>query len=94
LLVHRLRRSYRGETVVIGHRASGILSFLAALVLVLIAVGFVRWTHLMWDDFILVGAALLVHTPFEHNSVELVESAWSALRSRKPPASPSHSGAE
>jgi hypothetical protein len=34
--------------------------------LVVIALAGVRWTHLMWDDFLLVAAALVLHSPIEH----------------------------
>lgn len=91
LLLHRLWRNKRGREVVIGHRAAGYLSCFMALVVSIFAVGFVRKTHLMWDDFILVVIAVLVHTPLEHNLVELYERAEKFLRSWRyapPPPSP------
>jgi hypothetical protein len=89
LLASRLRRNRKGREVTLGHRVPGYLSCFMALVVTICAVGLVRWTHLMWDDFILVVVALLVHTPLERNAVELYERLARFLRSWHYAAPPS-----
>ena len=94
LLWERLRRHKQGKEVVIGPRVPGFLSCSMAVILTFLAIGLVRWTHLMWDDFILVAVALVVHTPIEHTTVELGKWLGETLRywwrvSTSSPESPS-----
>ena len=81
LLGRRLWRHKHGKEVLIGPRLPGFLSCVEAAILTFLAVGLVRWTHLMWDDFILVAVALVVHTPIEHTTIEIGERLGETLRS-------------
>jgi hypothetical protein len=83
VLLRRWFRLRQGKKVVIGRQMPERLSWLMALVLGLGATLFVHWSHLMWDDFILVVVALVVHTPIEHNTVEMGEWLWKKVRSRR-----------
>jgi len=94
LLWSRLRRHKQGKEVVIGHRMPGFLSCLVAVILTFLAVWLVRWTHLMWDDFLLVAVALLAHTPIEHTTVEIgkwIADTFHSWRYVSSPSSESHS---
>ena len=97
LLWNRLRLHRQGKEVVIGHHAPSIASCIEAVILVVLAIWLVRWTHLMWDDFILVALALVVHTPIEHTTVEagkwIVETVRSWFHVSTHPAE-SHSEGE
>ena len=97
LLWNRLRKHRQGKEVVIGHHAPSIASCIEAAILVFLAIWLVRWTHLMWDDFILVALALVVHTPIEHTTVEagkwIVETVRSWFHVSAHPAE-SHSEGE
>jgi CHASE2 domain-containing sensor protein len=55
------------------------LTGVALVVILLVGVGWVRWTRVMWDDIPLVIAALWLHYPF---SQFLESSAWPWVRDR------------
>ena len=97
LLYRRLRKHRQGKEVVIGHHAPSIASCIEAVILVILAILLVRWTHLMWDDFILVALALVMHTPIEHTTMEagkwIVETVRSWFHVSPHPAE-SHSEGE
>jgi CHASE2 domain-containing sensor protein len=56
----------KGKEDFMEYGVAEILSFVVMAALVCFAIWGVRKTHLMWDDFILVAAALIVHNPVEH----------------------------
>jgi CHASE2 domain-containing sensor protein len=56
----------KGEEGFMERGSPELLSFAVTAGLVVIALAGVRWTHLMWDDFLLVAAALVLHSPIEH----------------------------
>jgi CHASE2 domain-containing sensor protein len=97
LLWIRLRRLKQGKEVILGHRLPSYASLFVAVIVCIVAVYFVNRTHLMWDDFILVALALVVHTPIEKNTVEFGEWLIATLRSWRhvpAPSTRSHSEGE
>jgi CHASE2 domain-containing sensor protein len=90
-----IRYHYRREAERVAHER--LLSFVTLLaVLVAIGVGFfmVNVTRLMWDDFLLVAASLLVHRSLESKTegltawlVHALPGAWRSLVIRRPAGS-------
>jgi CHASE2 domain-containing sensor protein len=76
----RLHWHKQDRDVHIEHRLVGFLIAAEAAILFLGAVLFVRYTRLMWDDFILVTFALVAHTPVERTLLDifkwLVNLVW------------------
>lgn len=74
----RLSRHRKGKEPGIGERLIAYLISGEALILFICAVLFVRYSRLMWDDFILVVIALIAHTPIERAILDLVKglSGW------------------
>jgi CHASE2 domain-containing sensor protein len=96
-LLIRLSRHKRGKEVVVGHRMLGLLITFEAVLLVVGAVLLVRWTHLMWDDFILVVIVLVAHSPIERATVEIgrwLDGTLRPWRRASSPAPGSHSEGE
>lgn len=62
----RWRGLKRGEEDFMERGSPELMSFAVTAGLVLIALAGVSLTHLMWDDFVLVAAALILHSPIEH----------------------------
>lgn len=93
--VAAIRYHYRRQAERVAHKR--LLSFLTLLaVLVAIGVGFfmVNVTRLMWDDFLIVAASLLVHRLLESKTEGLTErlvhslpGAWRSLVFRPPAGS-------
>ncbi len=71
VLWYRLSQHRKGKEVVIGHRLLGLLISFEALILFIGAVAFVRYTRLMWDDFILVAIVLVAHGPIERAMLDI-----------------------
>jgi len=90
-LLYRLSRHKQGKEVVVEHRFVGRLINFEALLLVVFAVWLVRYTHLMWDDFLLVAIVLVAHAPIEHATVGIGRWLDESLRSGRH-ASPPSSG--
>jgi CHASE2 domain-containing sensor protein len=61
----RWRGLKKGEEDFMERGSPELLSFGVTAGLVLIALAGVSWTHLMWDDFLLVAVALILHSPIE-----------------------------
>ena len=61
-----------------------------ALILIVCAVWLVPYTHLMWDDFLLVAIVLVAHAPIEHATLDIgrwLEELFApggAVRPRRP----------
>jgi hypothetical protein len=70
-LMIRLNRHKQGKEVVVGHRFLARLINFEALILFVLAVWLVPYTHLMWDDFILVVIVLVAHAPIEHATLDI-----------------------
>ena len=97
LLIYRLWRHKQRKEVAIEHRTPGFLACALAALLTVFAVVFVRWTHLMWDDFILVAVVLVAHTPIEHTLEDIynwVGRTVGSWRHASSSASGSHSEGE
>jgi hypothetical protein len=96
VLVYRLIRLGQGKEVVMDHRLLGRAINLEALVLFVGAIWLVRYTRLMWDDFILVVIVLLAHAPIEHATLEiwkwLGESYRSIWHAPSAPSGPNSEG--
>jgi CHASE2 domain-containing sensor protein len=82
LLLIRFHRLNKGKQDFMDYGLAEILSFVVMAGLVAFAIWGVGKTHLMWDDFLIVAAAVIVHTPVEH-AVERIGAALPApVRSR------------
>ncbi len=75
LLLIRFHRLNKGREDFMDYGVAEILSFVVMGALVAFAIWGVNKTHLMWDDFLVVAVALIVHTPVEHS----VERIWGWL---------------
>jgi len=77
LLLIRFHRLNKGKPDFMDYGLAEILSFLVMAGLVGFAIWGVGRTHLMWDDFLIVAAAVVIHTPVEH-AVERIGAALPA----------------
>ena len=77
LVLIRLHRLNKGKQDFMDYGLAEILSFVVMAGLVVFAIWGVGKTHLMWDDFLIVAAAVVVHTPVEH-AVERIGTALPA----------------
>lgn len=70
IIVSSIRWYYKDRTPkqVAAHRLQKFLTFIVGLAAIIFGVLFVRAHHVMWDDFILVVVALLLHSSVEHYS--------------------------
>ena len=90
----RLNRHKQGEEVVMEHRVLRRMINFEALFLIVGAVWLVPYTHLMWDDFLLVAIVLVAHSPIEHATLDIGRWLDKTFRSGRrnsspPPESPS-----
>lgn len=69
-LLFRLNRHKQGKEVGMEHRFLARMINFEALILFVAAVWLVPYTHLMWDDFILVVIVLVAHSPIEHATLD------------------------
>jgi hypothetical protein len=91
----RLHWHKQGKELHIEHRLIGFLIAGEAAILFMVAVLFVRYTRLMWDDFILVAIALVAHTPVEHAILDFFKWLVQLVRPEEfPPPSTSSSHRE
>lgn len=94
-LLIRLNRHKQGEEVVMEHRGLRRMINFEALFLVVGAVWLVPYTHLMWDDFLLVAIVLVAHSPIEHATLDIGRWLDKTLRSgRRDLSPPSNSPSE
>ena len=77
LLLIRFHRLNQGKQDFMDYGVAEIVSFVVMAALVAFAIWGVGRTRLMWDDFIIVAAAVIVHTPVEH-AVERIGAALPA----------------
>ena len=92
VLLIRLRYARDSWEEFMEHRLQGFLTFAAVVLLVIGAVVFVRVSHLMWDDFLLVTIVLLFHSPVERTTGEFVH--WLSTFSGAPKSPPSRRHSE
>jgi CHASE2 domain-containing sensor protein len=86
LIVASLRVYYRNsDRRVAAHRLFGVLTLLSIAVII-VSVMIVRYTHVMWEDFFVVAAALLIHAPLERRLIafaswirRVAPGGWRAL---------------
>ena len=97
LLLIRLNHHKQDKEFVVGRLFLGRITGLEALLLFVIAVWLVRYTHLMWDDFILVVIVLVAHAPIEHATVDIgrrLDASFRSGRHDSSSSSGSHSEGE
>ncbi len=97
LLLYRLSRHRQDKETVVGHHFLGRLISLEAFLLFIVAVWLVRYTHLMWDDFILVLIVLVAHGPIERTTVDIgrwLDEFFRPGRRDSPSSAASHSEGE
>ena len=64
-VVSGLRIYYSRQAEVAAHRVNVLFTCLAILVVVAFGYGFVQYTRILWTDFVLVSAALAIHSMIE-----------------------------
>jgi CHASE2 domain-containing sensor protein len=64
-----------GDRTVAGHRLKVIVTMILLLIPLAVGVGFVRGTRILWNEFLLGAAALLLHPSIEHR----LNAIWSTV---------------